>query len=107
MTSHKRCGSYKAGHEPHYIQVRKSNEPGTESSISVRIVEVTDDGGTVVELDGERLELWNHDPTRLRAIVASAPNSVTLQPRWNLLRVGSTVFSMADADDQSACPVDR
>jgi hypothetical protein len=95
----RRCGSYKPGHEPHHIQVRLSRRPGETSPAPVRLGEVQDDGTFTVEVHGEVAELWTHDPARLRALADRAPGSITWQPRWRLLRVGSYCFNVATAAD--------
>jgi len=83
----KSCGLYLPGHEVHWIQGIHSNDEGEVPPVPCTVVEVLDDGTTIVEIRGERLELWTHDPERLRAIVAERARDASYQKRWRLLRI--------------------
>jgi hypothetical protein len=83
----KSCGLYLPGHEIHWIQAIHSNDQGEVPPVPCTVDEVLDDGTTVVEISGERLELWTHDPERLRAILAERGLDASYQKRWRLLRI--------------------
>jgi len=83
----KSCGLYLPGHEVHWIQGIHSNDEGEIRPVHCTVVEVLDDGMIVVEISGRRLELWTHDPERLRAIVAKRGRDASYQKRWRLLRI--------------------
>lgn len=106
----KRCGLYLPGHEVHWIQGLHSSDAGEVAPVPCRILAVSDDGTIAVNLAGERLELWTHDPGRLRALVAECGAAVTYQKRWRLLRVahdgGSYCIDVtpASSPERRACP---
>jgi hypothetical protein len=102
VTAQKRCGSYKPGHEPHYIQVRKSSAPDADRPVAVRVLEVADDGRIAIDYAGRTIELWTHDLGRLRQLVRVAGGMATYQPRWGLLRVVMTVFNVAGPGQEPA-----
>jgi hypothetical protein len=91
------CGSYRLGHDVHFIQARLSTEDG--GGVARTIASVADDG-TVTFTDGTRL--WNHDPARLRMIVDRYGVEVLVGSR-GLLRVpngdGAHCFSVTDEPD--------
>jgi hypothetical protein len=91
------CGSYRLGHDVHFIQVRLSSEDGARVAHSVESV---GDDGTIVFADGT--SCWNHDPERLRSILAVRGPDVTLG-KFGVLRAPSSdgwyCFSVADAPD--------
>jgi len=68
------CGSYTPGHDVHYIQARKSREAGDRRSARIGSVE---DNGTITFADGTTL--WNHDPARLRGLLAIHGSDVSLR----------------------------
>ena len=83
----KSCGLYLPGHEVHWIQGIHSNDPGEAPPIPCCVLEVNDDGTIAVDVEGSRLELWNHDPARLSAIVDQYGDAASYQPSWRLLRI--------------------
>lgn len=85
----KSCGLYLPGHEVHWIQGLHSSDPGETPPVPCRILEIRDDGTVVIGISGERLELWNHDPARLRALVEARGAVGSYQEHWRLLRVPS------------------
>jgi hypothetical protein len=95
----RRCGSYRLGHEVHFIQARLSWEsgPGTPRTIK----SVTDDG-TISFTDGTHL--WHHDPARLRALLRRLGNNVLIGSH-GVLKVprpdgsGEYFFSVAEQPD--------
>lgn len=82
-----RCGLSLPGHEAHWIQGIHSCDPGEAPPVCCRVHEIRDDGTILVHVRGERVELWTHDPARLRAIVAEHGHAASYQERWRLLRV--------------------
>lgn len=92
------CGNYRLGHDVHFIQVRLSGEdgPGEERTI----VSVADDG--MISF-AQGAPVWNHDPERLRTVLAQHGDAVRLATK-GVLRVphddGSAYcFSVADEPD--------
>ena len=69
----KHCDAYTPGHDVHPIQARKSWEAGAGQA--ARIVSVDDDG-TITFADGSTR--WNHDPARLRGLLARHGSDVSL-----------------------------
>lgn len=67
------CGAYTPGHDVHHIQARKSSELGRGTP--AHIASVADDG-TITFADGSTR--WNHDPVRLRALLARHGPNVLL-----------------------------
>jgi hypothetical protein len=58
----KMCGLFKSGHMPHWIQARKGWEDEVNVPVPGRLLSTSDDGTVVIEVDGEQLRLWNHQP---------------------------------------------
>jgi hypothetical protein len=92
------CGAYRLGHDVHYIQARLSGEdgPGEERTVT----SVADDG-MIAFLHGA--PVWNHDPERLRTILAEHGYVVRLGSK-GVLRVprddgGAYCFSVTDKPD--------
>ena len=93
-------GSYRPGHQVHWIQAKKSAEDG-QPAIYVSVV-VHDDGQIDIEGHDLSLELWNHDPPRLRSALGYRAR-VVWKPRYHVLNVSGYVFNMADLAEQTAC----
>lgn len=97
------CGSYRGGHEVHWIQARKSAEAGPGRSAHVTAV---DDDGTITFADGSTL--WNHEPKRLRLILDRYGKAVLLGA-YSVLRVphpgGASCFCVTG--EASPCPKER
>jgi hypothetical protein len=81
----KQCGLYLPGHQVHWIQGLHAGRPGEAAPVSCRILEITDDGTITIDLSGEPLQLWTHDPVRLRAIAAEHGTDAGYQESWRLL----------------------
>jgi hypothetical protein len=81
----------------HYIQAKLSREDGPGVA---RTIESVADDGTITCTDGTRL--WNHDPERLRALLAVHGNDVLLGTH-GVLRVpnrdGAFCISVSDEPD--------
>ncbi len=107
------CGLYLPGHDVHWIQANHAARDSEHLPVQGHFVDVDDDGVVVVDLAGERLFLWNHDPGRLRALVAQNGPAISYQRRWGLLRSehrgGSYLFCIAEAEnpDRRPCPQDQ
>jgi hypothetical protein len=84
----KNCGLYLPGHSPHWIQTRKGWEDKVNVPLPGRLLSTSDDGTVVIEVDGEQLRLWNHQPDRFAEAAAQTRGSITYQARWHLLFVG-------------------
>jgi len=69
---------------------------------------VHDDGTLILDLDGEVLQLWNHQPGLLAVLAARNDNAITLHRRWRILRTasdgGAYVFSLATVGEAMPCP---
>ncbi len=97
------CGSYRPGHQVHWIQAKKAVEE-EQPVIDVAVV-VHDDG--LVDIDGGELNLtlWNHDPDRLRSAMDYWGRAVW-KPRYHVLSLPGLfgyVFSMATLDKRAEC----
>lgn len=66
MSEHRSCGSYGPGHCVHWVQAKKSHEPG-QPVIKVKVVAAHDDGRVDIEGDDLARTLWHHDVDDLRA----------------------------------------
>ena len=102
------CGSYLAGHTPHWIQVFRS--AATSEAVERGEIESIDGYVITVAIGGQLRRYLNHDPARLaRGIELHGPK-VRVQEPWSILRVptpnGSYCFSIAAPKDDSpfACP---
>lgn len=107
MTDALLCGSYRPGHQPHYIQARKAAEDRDNLPLHGVVVAVELNGIVVVRLpDGER-RFWNHDPQRLKDIVGVG-RRVRYQERWGLLLHGSFghryLFSLGQPSEPPEVP---
>jgi hypothetical protein len=102
-----RCGSFRPGHEPHWIPVLKGAHNTTQPPRPARLLSVRDDGRLDVEIDGAVWHLWNHDAARLAHLCERNHGAVSLQWRWRILRTASDdghyAFSVATIDDMSPC----
>jgi hypothetical protein len=78
------CRSYRAGHEVHYLQAKRSwrdpegRRSGQVTAIAARMVEVTLDEGDVVQL-------WTHDADHVERLVAERGDRVDYHRRLGLL----------------------
>lgn len=105
----KSCGLYLPGHEVHWIQGIHSSDPGERPPVPGRILEIRDEGTVIVQLQDRALELWNHDPARLTAVVAQHGYETLYQEGWHLLRVPPelTAYCFCTAlagDPRRTCP---
>jgi hypothetical protein len=63
---HARCARYTPGHQTHAIQARLASEVDPANYLNGTVVSVEDDGWITVDVSGEPLRFWTHDPTRVR-----------------------------------------
>jgi len=101
------CGLYSPGHDVHWIQWRLASRDRRNRPSSGRFVGASDNGDLTIEVDGEVILLWNHDPGRLLDVIAVNGPSISYQPRWGLLRSPHEfgyVFCVASADDDRRTP---
>lgn len=69
----KTCGLYLPGHSPHWIQARKGWEDQVDVPVACRLIECRKDGMVTIEIDGNEIRLWNHQPDRLRDAAMRPP----------------------------------
>ena len=72
------CALYTPGHRVHFIQAKLGWEPHPASYRSGTLVSVQDDGWITVDVDGEALRFWNHDPEWARSCFAESAGRVGL-----------------------------
>ena len=100
------CRSYLPGHTVHYIQAREARRyPENRRSGTVRSI-----AGHAVEFDsnnGEKLDLFTHDPDRVARLVTDLGSSAIYDPRWGLLRfeepTRSNLISVSTNPDIGPC----
>ncbi len=104
----RRCGSYRPGHEPHYIQALRGLADKEHPPVAGRLLEVDPEGMLTVEAGDVIHRLWNHEAERLGALAGRNGNRVSLQSRWSALRTrspdGSFVFSVCPAESPGRTP---
>lgn len=91
------CGSYRRGHDVHFTQARLTWEMRRDEHRTVRHIA---DDGTITFTDNTTV--WNHDPGRLRTVLAQHGN-VVLLGAYGVLQVpedrGAYYFSVANERD--------
>jgi hypothetical protein len=94
------CGSFTPGHDVHYIQARRSAEAREQRP--ARIDSIANDG-TITFDDGSTL--WNHDPVRLRGLVARHGPAVLLCA-LGVMRLphGGSTYCFCVAPGATPCP---
>ena len=103
------CCLYRPGHRVHWIQATRAGRDPEHRPEPGRLVSVGADGSVVIEVDGDRRRLWNHDPAGLEQAAAAAGGVVLHQSRWGLLLAPSGTgsrrcFCVVAADaDRAAC----
>lgn len=80
----KRCALYTPGHQPHLIQTKLARDGDPAKYRHGTFVSVLDDGWITVDMAGELLRFWNHDPVRVRRCFEDSGGQVSL-PGWHLL----------------------
>lgn len=105
VSTHQPCGSFGPGHQIHWIQAKKSREPG-QPVVAVKVVAVHDDGR--IELEGRDLVItrWHHDVTALRR----AGTRAVWRPRFHVLALASGVeLNLGAPEEVTPClpPIHR
>lgn len=102
MSRNKRCGSYGPGHQMHWVQTRKADDP-EQPLIRVKVVAVHDDGSVDIEGDGLNLRLWHHDADPLREALRFG-GYAEWKPKFHALYVVSVGwFSLATPGQAQPC----
>jgi hypothetical protein len=78
------CTTYRRGHSPHWIQANLAGR-AEKRPVLGQLLEVSDDGTIVIEVNGQRQTLWNHTPDRLDRIAKFSGGIVTYQSEFNIL----------------------
>jgi hypothetical protein len=86
------CALYTPGHQVHFIQMRRASETDPATYRNGTLVSVEDDGWITVEVDGEALRFWTHDPARARQCFEESAGHVGL-PGLGLLHAPHTDHS--------------
>jgi hypothetical protein len=73
------CALYTPGHQVHFIQMRRASETDPANYRNGTLVSVDDDGWITVEVDGEALRFWTHDPARARECFEESGGHVGLR----------------------------
>ncbi len=104
------CGLYLPGHEIHWIQGLRCGNDIENRPVPGRLLEVTDSGDVTVEVQGEMLRFWNHEPERLAVYARRADGRIGLQLPWRALHVpfdgGGRLFDLGDPEDHRSCPAE-
>jgi hypothetical protein len=104
----KTCGIFKPGHNPHWIQIHRATQDKDNVPMPGRLIEVSDDGSVLIEVQWKVLRLWNHDVERLVEAINAADGLLTYQDHWGLLWVpgdnGQFVFCSTQSKDHVSCP---
>jgi hypothetical protein len=102
------CGVYFPGHDVHWIQALRSREDTKNPAQAGTLIEAHPDGALVIDVAGQELRIWNHNPSRLVRLVAKNRGEIGYQPLWHLLRTrsreGSYCFSVANDREHRPCP---
>src|SRR5579872_1480249 len=86
---HDSCALYTPGHQVHFIQARLAWETDPANYRNGTLVSVEDDGWITVEVDGEVLRFWTHDPARARECFEASAGRVGL-PEHGVLHAPRT-----------------
>jgi hypothetical protein len=102
------CGLYVPGHDVHWIQALRSLEDTKSPAQAGMLIEAHPDGALVIDVAGQELRIWNHDPSRLVRLAARNRGEIQYQPNCHLLRTrardGSYGFSVAEESERRSCP---
>lgn len=89
----KRCQSFRAGHNPHPIQVRKGWEDPDSATWGL-VTAVRRDLVTVWLEESRTATFRNHETPRLERLIADLGPWIRVQPRWSLLWTEDGPFSI-------------
>lgn len=101
------CGLYWPGHDVHWIQWNLSTRDALHLPSRGHFIGASDEGTLTIEIDGEEVLLWNHDPGRMLDVISANGSNVSYQPRWSLLRSHGEfgyVFCVAPVDYDRRTP---
>ena len=108
IRSPKRCGLFKPGHEPHWIQISRASEDVDNPPVPGRLVEFRPDGTALIECEQGVHACWNHDLDRMAEAITATEGQLFLQQRWGLLWVpgqdGRFAFCVVTPGKQVPCP---
>jgi hypothetical protein len=96
---HTKCALYTPGHQVHFIQAKLSWEGDPLKHRSGTLVSIENDGWITVEVAGEQVRVWNHEPARARRRIEAAGGLVVLQEQHILAAPGANgnpFFSISD-----------
>src|SRR5450759_3371914 len=83
-----KCALYTPGHRTHLIQANLARDDDPAKYRHGTVVSVQNDGWITLDVDGEALRFWNHDPAWVRRCFEESDGQVGL-PGWNLLHAPS------------------
>ena len=97
------CGSYRPGHQVHWIHAKKASEKDQP----LIAVSVTFRGDGWVDIEGRDLSLtlWTHEATRLHQVWDTCERAVW-KPKWHMLSLpgpNGSYFNMATWDERTPC----
>lgn len=103
------CGLCKPGHNPHWIQMNLALKDNESQPIPGRFIESRPDGTVLIEVEGHRSLLWNHEPERMTEVAVANDGAIEYQPRWGLLWVPSKsgrypFYFARSPNDHALCP---
>jgi len=81
---HSVCALYKPGHQVHFIQAKLGWQENRANYRTGKLLSVEDDGWIAVEVGGELLRFWNHQPERARWCFEQSGGRIGL-PGYGLL----------------------
>ena len=100
MSRDRSCGSYRPGHQMHWIQMKKSQEDD-QPITPVKVVAVHDDGRVDIDSTDGELTLWFYEPSRIRSVVNQRAR---WKPKYHVLETSSHgSFNMATLDEHESC----
>jgi hypothetical protein len=90
-----RCALYTPGHQTHLIQAKLARDDDPANYRHGTLVSVRSDGWITLDVDGERLRFWNHDPQWVRRCFEESRGKVGL--------AGYGVLHASYLDGRRAC----
>ena len=106
----KRCGLFKPGHNPHWIQLSRASEDQDNPPVPVRLLDTRSDGTFLIEIEQKEQWFWNHDLVRLNEAMTRANRALYYQASWGLLWVpgggGRYAFCPAKNGEPVECPTE-
>lgn len=84
-----RCALYTPGHRTHLIQAKLARDADPATYRHGTVISVQHDGWITVDVDGNAVRFWNHDPARVRGCFRESGGNVGL-PGYGLLHARHT-----------------